>query len=229
MSHLTTYAELTQGSDEWLEARRGLVTASVVGKLLTPTLKVAANDTSRALTLTLFAERITGQIEDVFVSADMERGTDDEPFARDLYAEHHAPVTQVGFMRRDFAGYSVGWSPDGLVSTDGAIEIKSRKPVKQINTILNDEVPTENMAQLQAALLVSGRDWIDYVSYAEGLPLYVKRVEPQQDWFDAITCAAEDLEANIVDLTARYNAAIDGLPVAERIPEFTNEVELFLS
>jgi hypothetical protein len=39
-------------------------------------------------------------------------------------------------------------------------------------------VPAENMAQLQAGLLVSGREWIDYISYCGGMPLWVKRVEP---------------------------------------------------
>jgi hypothetical protein len=42
------------------------------------------------------------------------------------------------------------------------------------------------MAQLQCGLLVSGRKWIDYVSYCGGMPLYVKRVEPDERWFDAI-------------------------------------------
>ena len=49
---LTIYdaADIPQGSDAWIEARRGIVTASTVGKLLTSTGKVANNDTSRALT-----------------------------------------------------------------------------------------------------------------------------------------------------------------------------------
>jgi hypothetical protein len=72
---ITEYTELEQGSDEWLQARCGLVTASVVGKLVTPTLKTALNDTSRALTITLAAERITGHVDPTYVSANMERGT----------------------------------------------------------------------------------------------------------------------------------------------------------
>src|SRR3546814_17673781 len=48
---------LLQGSEEWLEARRGLITASNIGKLITPTLRVADNDKSRKLTLTLAADR----------------------------------------------------------------------------------------------------------------------------------------------------------------------------
>ena len=79
-------SDLIQGTDEWFAARRGIVTASVVGQLITPkTVKPAANDYSRALTTTLVAERITGWTDRVYVSDDMMRGSMDEPIARDLY------------------------------------------------------------------------------------------------------------------------------------------------
>ncbi|MDN6442981.1 MAG: hypothetical protein L0K30_13440, partial [Acidipropionibacterium jensenii] len=79
---LKIYDNLTQGTDEWLEARRGIVTASVVGQLITTrTMKPANNDTSRGLMMTLLAERITGFIDPVYVSEDMLRGTMEEPIA----------------------------------------------------------------------------------------------------------------------------------------------------
>ena len=93
----------------WFAARRGLVTALVIGKLLTATLKVANNDTSRGLA-SLTAERITGNIDPSFLSADMWRGVEDEPVARDLYAERYAPVEQLGFIVRDFGDYQIGYS-----------------------------------------------------------------------------------------------------------------------
>src|SRR5690606_34186370 len=84
---LHVYDDLIQGTDEWMEARRGIVTASVVGQLVTPkTIKPAANDHSRALVAQLVAERITGWSEDPYVSHDMLRGSLDEPVARALYA-----------------------------------------------------------------------------------------------------------------------------------------------
>ena len=162
---ITTYPTLMQGTDEWFAARRGLVTASVIGKLLTATLKVANNDTSRGLALTLTAERITGNIDPSFLSADMWRGVEDEPVARDLYAERYAPVEQLGFIVRDFGDYRIGYSPDGLVGDDGLIECKSRLQKIHLQTILDDRVPDENMAQLQCGLLVSGRAWIDADHY----------------------------------------------------------------
>lgn len=225
---LTVYTELEQGSQEWLDARRGILTASVIGKLITPTLKVADNETSRGLTLTLAAERITGHVEYVYPSLDMQRGTDDEPHARDAYAASHVPVEEVGFMVREEAGYRIGYSPDGLVSDDGLIEIKSRKPKEQLKAFRDNKVPTENMAQLMAGLFVTGREWIDYVSYSQGWPLYVKRIERDDDatdaWFDVIEDAVVTFETNVTQIMNNYEAATFGLPLTERRAE---EMEIY--
>src|SRR5690625_7158179 len=96
------YEHLEQGTEEWLEARRGILTASTVGKLITPkTMKVATNDPARALIRTLAAERITGHIEPVYVTADMEYGQTVEPIASQMYAEwQHTEVREVAFLPR---------------------------------------------------------------------------------------------------------------------------------
>jgi len=193
---------------------------SAVAADLPPVLTVADNDTSRGLTNALVAERITGRVVQVHANAAMQRGTLDEPYARDKYAEHHAPVDEVGFIVRDFGKFKLGYSPDGLVGDDGLIEIKSRDPKKHLATILADEVPAENMAQCQTGLFVSQRAWIDYTSYAGGMPLWTKRVYPDQRWQDAITDAALTFEANAADIVARYLAAVEGLPATEYIDHF---------
>lgn len=214
---LTTYAELEQGSQSWLDARCGLLTASTIGKLITTTtLKVADNETSRGLTMTLAAERITGHVDYVHPTFDMQRGTDDEPFARDIYREHFAPVEEIGFMVRDFGSYRIGYSPDGLVGDEGLIEIKSRRPKEHLKTVLKGLPPLENMAQLHAGLLVSGRKWIDYVSYSAGLPLWVTRVYPDPRWVDAIHAAAEQFDINVTNIVGNFTIATVNLPPTER-------------
>ena len=221
--NLHIFDDLEQGTDEWHTQRRGIITASVIGQLITPkTIKPAANDYSRALTMHLAAERITGYTEPVYVSADMERGNLDEPIARDLYSKHHAPVTEVGFMVRDDWGHKIGYSPDGLVGDDGLIEIKSRRQKKHLATILADEVPIENMAQVQCGLLVSGRKWCDYISYCGGMPLYVKRVLPDTKWFVAIQEAVNTFEESVTQMIATYTKATRGLPQTERIEHFAD-------
>lgn len=215
-----TIHDVEQGTPEWDAARRGIITASVIGKLITPsTLKPAANETSRGITLQLVAERITGNTDPTYLSADMERGHIDEPVARELYREHHAPVQEVGFITREDRGVRVGYSPDGLVGDDGLIEIKSRAQKAQLATILNDEIPAENVAQLQTGLYVTGRKWIDYVSFCSGMPLYVKRMTPDPEWQTAIFRTAAALEATAILLLDAYKKAVVGLPETIRVPE----------
>jgi hypothetical protein len=222
---LHTFDNLEQGSDSWLDARRGIVTASVVGQLITPgTIKPASNDTSRALTMVLAAERITGRTEPVYVNGDMERGTWDEPIIRDLYREHYAPVVEVGFMVEDRWGVRIGYSPDGLVGDDGLIECKSPRAKTHFSTILADQVPGYNMAQIQCGLLVSGRAWCDFISYRDGWPLYVKRVHPDPKWRDAIINAATLAEHNIGALIATYEANTAGLHMTERTDDLDEMV-----
>ena len=215
------HTDLEQGTEEWLAVRRGMVTASVVGQLVTAkTLKPAANDYSRALTNLLVAERITGWTDPVYVSDDMFRGTVDEPVARDIYAKHYkVDVVEVGFMVRNEVDWRLGYSPDGLVGDDGLIEIKSRKSKKQLATILADEVPPENMAQIQAGLLVSGRQWCDYVSYCAGMPLYVKRVYPDARWHEAIVEAVKEFEATANQMTHVYRLVSKDMHMTERTVE----------
>ncbi|WP_032368559.1 YqaJ viral recombinase family protein [Rhodococcoides fascians] len=261
----TTLPDLEQGSDAWHGQRRGIVTASIVGNLITTrklsagdydcpcgalanepcrsksktgtgTIKsmhperaeiarksssgivfeTASNDVSRGLTTMLVAERITGWTEDMFVSDDMMRGVEDEPRARDKYSQHYAPVAEVGFMTYEDSGIKLGYSPDGLVGDDGLIEIKSRRPKKHLSTILSGHPPVENMPQLQTGLLVSGRKWIDYVSYCGGMPLWVKRVYPDQRWFDAILAAGRAFEANAAEMISIYQDEIAGFPSTDR-------------
>ena len=214
---LKTYEHLEQGSPEWLEARRGILTASTIGQLITPSrLQTATNDKSRALVTQLVTERITGETEPVYVSRDMERGTYFEPFARDLYAEHYAPVQEVGFMIRTINGAKLGYSPDGLVGDDGLIEIKCPRPSNHVRTIIGNTVPAYNMAQVQTGLLVTGREWLDFISFSPGLPLFVKRVTPDEGWQTAITNTLAHFEQKAAETITAYETATAHLHPTER-------------
>lgn len=219
---LIEYADVIQGSDAWHDQRRGIVTASVVGQLVTPkTLKIAANDKSRSIVAQLVAERVAGYTDPTYVGDDMLRGIDDELRARDLYAEVYGrTVREVGFLLRKEDTWQLGYSPDGLVNDDGLIEVKSRRPKLHLRTILDDEVPAEFMAQCQAGLLVSGRNWLDYISYSGGMPMWHKRVYPDPAWHAAIIAAAEQFEATAAEMTADYLAKTAGLPATERTPDY---------
>lgn len=223
---LHTYPDIEQGTPEWHDLRRGIVTASTVGQLVTPgTLKTAANDKSRAAARALIAERITGRSEPFFMSRDMERGHLDEPIARAHYAEHHAhgqPVTEVGFMVRDDWGYPIGFSPDGLVGDDGLIEIKSRQQKKHLDTIIEDRVPPENMAQIQTGLLVTGRAWCEYLSWSGGMPMYPIRVTPDPAWQAAIVVAVEMFEIKARAEIDVYRQRTEVLPPTTYVDHFAD-------
>lgn len=213
------YDNIEQRSEQWHELRRGIVTASTVGKLLTPTLKVADNDTSRGVIATLAAERISGFTESTPVNGDMIRGIEHEPFARDHYSGHYSQAVEVGFIVRTEDDWTLGLSPDGLVGNDGGVEIKCPRAKTHVNTILADRVPPQYMAQIQSALLVTGRDWWDFVSFVGGLPLFVKRVTPDPAWFAAIEAACRHFETAATELVDDYRSKVVGLPLTERIPE----------
>lgn len=210
--------DLIQGSDAWHDQRRGMVTASVVGKLITTkTLRPANNDTSRGLTNLLVAERISGWTDPTYTNDDMLRGIEDEPKAVEKYSQHNkVPVDTIGMMIRDDWGFQIGYSPDGLVGDLGLVEVKAPRAKAHIQTILADDVPEQHMAQLQCGLLVSGRAWIDFISYCGGLPMWVKRVYPNERWFKAIAEAVQEFENAAAEMIAAYNARTEGLPTTER-------------
>jgi hypothetical protein len=270
---LVTYPDIIQGTPQWDDARRGMVTASAVGQLLTvaapdatavacptcgaevdgpcisaarktptpiktfhdtraaqaatlpPVYRTATGDTAKGLMLTLAAERITGHTEEMRMTDDMVRGLMDEPRATAKYAEHFAvDVVELGFMHRDIDGVRIGYSPDGLVGDGGCIEIKSRRQKKHLKTVLDDAVPGENMAQIQCALLVSGRAWCDYVSWSGGMAMWTKRVLPDPDWHAAIVAAVVAFEESAAQMLATYAERTNGLPMTERADAYESLV-----
>jgi predicted phage-related endonuclease len=204
----TYHFDIYQNTDEWYAARRGMLTASEMSLIITPTLKIAANDKQRAHLWELLAQRITGYVEPRYIGDDMMRGHDDEQRVRKIYAEHWAPVQEVGFVTRDEWGFTIGYSPDGLVGDDGLIEIKSRRQKFQVETILADAAPDEFMIQMQTGLLVTGRAWCDFISYCGGLPMVVRRVLPDPKIQDAIIDAATAFEASLSEKLTAWRGRI---------------------
>lgn len=221
---LKVYEQLEQGTDAWLHARCGVLTASVIGQMITPkTLKPAKGATVDSLLRTLAAERISGIVEPNWPSHDMQRGTLLEPFARSLYADHYQPVTEVGFMARDDWGSIAGYSPDGLVGSEGLIEIKSPRAKTHVNTVIEGKVPAHYMAQVQMGLRVSGRTWCDFVSYCPSYRLYVKRVYRDYVWMRALDCAIIRAEEAIQNIIHQYETNSAGMIPTEWFDPFAEE------
>jgi len=218
---ITYYHDMIQGSEEWHAARCGILTASEVKHILTPTLKVANNDKTRQHVWELAAQRITRYTEPQYIGDDMLRGYADEILAREKYAETRADVQEVGFITSDALGFVLGYSPDGLVGDDGLIECKSRRQKYQVQTICEGVVPDEYVLQLQTGLLITGRAWIDFISYSGGLPMFVQRVLPDPVMQAAIVSAATEFEAKVVHAVQSFhdNVKAHGYPQTERVVE----------
>ena len=218
MVHRPTYRfDIEQGSDEWHAIRRGVITASAIAKLLTGTGKPANNDTSRAQLYQLLAERITGESDPGFYNDDMARGHLLEPFARDLYSQHYNEVQECGFITCQLSGVVIGYSPDGLVGDDGLIEIKSPRQKTHLKSLLTNQVPGEYIPQVQTGLAVSGRSWCDFISYAPGLPLFVRRVERDEQVIGQIIAAAQAAEEQLAGMLVIYEGLAAQFPATEPI------------
>jgi predicted phage-related endonuclease len=220
---VTYHPDVIQGSDAWLAMRCGRLTASEMRKIITPTLKVANNNDTRVHAFELAFQRLTKFVEPQYVSDAMLRGQEDEILARAAYEQHYAPVTETGFITNDKWGFVIGYSPDGLVGEHGLIECKSRCGKYQVQTIAGNAVPEEYEIQLQTALLVSEREWIDFVSYCGGLPMFVKRVEPDPEVQAAIVAAATAFEERVADIEREYRSTLAAMP--KLIPTERREAE----
>jgi len=216
--------KIEQRSHEWHELRRGIVTASIIGGLLTPTLKIADNDTSRKIVRTLAAERITGIVEESVTTTDMWRGIFDEPIAREIYAQAAGvDVLECGIVTKEIDGFKVAYSPDGIIGIDGLIEIKSRVPHSQVEFTFTRQIPHAHMAQMQMGMWVTGRTWCDYVSYSGGLPLVVERVNRDNAWQTAIAQALGTANAAIADTINTFTAITKNMPPTKRINHFPDD------
>lgn len=222
--------DLVQGTDEWFAARCGLLTASEMKHIITPTLKIASNEKERSHLYELLAQRITRYVEPSYISDDMLRGMADEVDAVALYEKHHAPVERVGFVTNDGVpedgpavdgwGFTIGYSPDGLVGDDGLVEAKSRRQKYQVETfvvhVLEGTTPADYILQVQTGMLVTGRAWCDLISYSAGLPMAVMRCEADPVVQQAILNAAAAFEDRLKQARIRYDEATIGAPMTER-------------
>lgn len=218
--HITYHKDMLQGTDEWHQVRLGILTASEVKHILTPTLKTANNEKTRAHVYTIASQRITQTIDDPgYLSDDMIRGMEEEELATIRYSKEIAPVDRVGFITNNKWGFTIGYSPDGLVGDDGLTECKSRLPKYQVQTIVNHvvndqnkSIPDEYMMQCQTGLLVTERKWLDFISYCGGLPMAVIRVYPDPKYQAAIVEAATRFEEQVSKVVRDFNAAAYSAP-----------------
>lgn len=186
--------DLTQGSEEWHEARLGMVTASRFGDILTlPRSKKdqeagKLSTTAQSYMIEKLTEIMTGEARQL-VGVALEWGTVNEPLARERYElDTLQLVTEVGLVEKEIGKYTIGGSPDGLVGEDGIIEIKCPyNTSNHVETLLGKPISKGYFAQIQGNLYVTGRQWCDYISYdprilKEQSQIVITRVQRDEDY-----------------------------------------------
>lgn len=162
------FFDVQQNTDEWQALRLGKATASNFACFMANYGK-AFGEPAKRYALQIALERLTGKkAEHGFSNDHMERGHEQEPVARMLYAEEtFCEVTNGGF----FDCGQFGDSPDGLVGDDGVVEIKSVIASTHYETVLRGSFDPAYKWQLVGHLDCTGRDWVDFISYCSDFPL----------------------------------------------------------
>ena len=153
-----------QQNAEWFQDRIGFLTASRMAKIL-PGARGQYLKSRLDLMDDLVAERITGQLTEGFTTPAMQWGIDTEAEARTEYEVLTGEGVELcGFIRHPSIEW-LGASPDGLIGSNGLLEIKCPKTVTHLHYLANGTVPPEYLPQVLTQLLVTGRKWVDFVSY----------------------------------------------------------------
>jgi putative phage-type endonuclease len=203
---------MEQRTDEWFAARLGKVTASRVADVIAKT--KSGYSTSRANYMAeLICERLTGVRGDFYQNAAMLWGVEKEPDARSVYeARTGTLVTEVGFTPHNSIEWA-GASPDGLVDSDGLVEIKCPITATHLDTLLGETVPGKYITQMQWQMACTGRQWCDFISYDPRLPenmsLFVKRVPRDENIIEEleqeVRSFLSEMEAKLEKLQEKYN------------------------
>jgi putative phage-type endonuclease len=175
---MIVHTELLQGSPDWLKARLGKISASKVSSIMG---KRGFGKTGETYAVELTTELILQEPTFVPVSFAMEFGTENEPFAREIYEDNRGvKVEEVGGIEKD----GLWFSPDGLVGEDGIIEIKCPQPSQHMRNLLSDTVLAQYTDQIQFGLMVTGRKWCDFISFNPNFPdqLKAKVIRVENDY-----------------------------------------------
>jgi putative phage-type endonuclease len=190
---------MDQRSVEWIEARLGHATGSRASDML------AGKDTQarKGYITQLVTERLTGMSQDFYTNADMQRGIEVEPVARAAYQANHELVDEVGFIKHPTILW-FGASPDGLVGSDGLVEIKCPRSTTHLEYIQAKKPPAKYIPQMMAQLSCTGRKWVDFVSFdnrfPEHLQLFVVRFEPSAEELEKFETKVKEFLSEVNNL-----------------------------
>lgn len=180
-----------QGSPEWLEARRGVITGSRFKDCRDKLKSGAPSKTCLAYAMDTARERCGGTVPAKFQNSAMRTGTEQESPARRSYERKTRNlVEEVGFITDDERMF--GLSPDGLIDDDGVLEIKTMVSSDTLFTAVAEGDVSAYMDQCLGYLWMLDRKWVDLVLWVPDLDhMVIKRIERDEK-------AIEALEADLI-------------------------------
>jgi putative phage-type endonuclease len=178
-----------QRSPEWYASRCGVPSASQFDRIVEITGKVSKQRTKYLYTLA--GEIITGIPEVAYQNGAMLRGIELEEEARVMYElVKGVEVQKVGFCMNESPVY--GASPDGFIGEEGVLEIKSPLMSTHVGYLVDGCMPSDYIQQVQGQLLVTEREWCDFVSYYPGMKPLIVRVERDEAFIDVLQTELEN-------------------------------------
>lgn len=196
---------VTQGTPEWMNLRAGIPTASAFDLILTPGGKPSKSQ--ERYMHTLLAERLMGHPIQDHISMWMQRGKETELAAVTFYEfQRDMETVPIGFVTND-AG-TIGASPDRFVGDEGCLEIKvPKEAVHMLYLLESGSAYDEYRVQCQGQLWITGRKWVDLVSYHPELPEALIRINRDEEYIallsKEVAAFSEKLEAKFQELQSR--------------------------
>jgi len=195
--------DMEQGSDEWLAARLGKPSASNFSKLITT--KGDPSKSAGKYITDLVAERLSGEVTSFYTNDHMARGTLLEPEARSAYEFiTDSEVLEVGFIVHK--SFEYGCSPDGLIGTDGGVEIKCPAAATMVGYYEKPaSLVTAYYQQIQGCIWLTGRAWWDAFAYHPTMAKHVLvRVERNDEFIDKLAAEVKAAVTEIKNQVEKY-------------------------
>lgn len=210
---------MEQHTAEWWAARCGKVTASRIGDIMGR----KQNGDFRAARANYLqekvAERVTGKNRDRRKIASLDQRLDLEPDARAAYEFYtDTEIVLVGFVEHPRIP-NFGCSPDGMVGTDGGVEIKCCDAETHIEVITAGSIDQDYLYQIHSNLACTDRLWWDYIGFNPDMPeegkLYVKRIKRDESLIATIEQAVIEFNEEVDRKVEQTLAVINGSSALE--------------
>lgn len=154
---------IEQRTEEWFEQRLGRFTASEIYKLMGVR---GLGETGKSYAIEKAIEQLYGEVDENFVSFDMQKGIELEPLAFAKFSD----IMSLQFVKVEKCGFFVncehsGASPDGLVGDYGILEIKCPKASTFFKLVATGIIDDKYLYQMQKQMMAANRDKAYFFNY----------------------------------------------------------------